>query len=242
MRLLRAFFVALLTAIVGCVLAFFVGDYLTTLAHVPEMEGQRGMTVVFLCVPLGVLAGLVIGIVSSILVRRRGVAGFLVSEGWSLLIVCGLAGLLVGVPYLLSDKPPRIGGKDLSLEFELRVPPQFSIPDTPSGDSVRVSLYSGNRETTFAFIDWASIKRAPEGAIIPGHVQLLDHNPARSLFAVVGNDPMAGQFITLKLPSNPRHEDEQWSDWIHATQQANLGPIPEEAQFTARYRVQPVGD
>ena len=37
MRLLRAFFVALLTAVVGCVLAFFVGDYLTKLAHVPEM-------------------------------------------------------------------------------------------------------------------------------------------------------------------------------------------------------------
>ena len=57
MRLLRAFFVALLTAVVGCVLAFFVGDYLTRLAHVPEMEGQRGMTVIFLCVPLGILAG-----------------------------------------------------------------------------------------------------------------------------------------------------------------------------------------
>jgi hypothetical protein len=53
---------------------------------------------------------------------------------------------------------------------------------------------------------------------------------------------MAGQFITLKLPSNPRPEDEQWSDWIHATQQANLGPIPEAARFSARHRVQPVGD
>ena len=105
-----------------------------------------------------------------------------------------------------------------------------------------MSLYSGNRETTYAFIDWASIERAPEGAIIPGRVQLLDHNPARSLFAVVGNDPMAGQFITLKLPSNPRPEDEQWSDWIRATQHANLGPVPEAAQFSARYRVRPVSD
>ena len=41
MRFLRAFFIALFTAVVGCVLAFFVGDYLTKLAHVPEMEGQR---------------------------------------------------------------------------------------------------------------------------------------------------------------------------------------------------------
>ncbi|PYJ30683.1 MAG: hypothetical protein DME90_02375 [Verrucomicrobia bacterium] len=124
----------------------------------------------------------------------------------------------------------------------MRVPSQFSIPDTPSGDTVRVSLYSAKRETTHAFIDWASIKRAPEGAIIPGRVYLLDHNPARSLFAVVGNDPMAGQFVTLKLPANPRLEDGQWSDWIHATQQANLGPIPDTARFSARYRVQPVSD
>ena len=207
-----------------------------------NMEGGRGMFVVFVCAPLGILVGFVIGIVSSLLVRRQGAAGFFIAQGWSLLIVCGLAGLLVGVPYLLSDKPPRIGGRELSLEFELRVPAQFSIPDTPSGDSVRVSLYSGNRETTYAFIDWASIKRAPEGAIIPGRVHLLDHNPARSLFAVVGNDPMAGQFITLKLPSNPRPEDEQWSDWIGATQLGNLGPIPEAARFSARYRVQPVSD
>ena len=242
MRFLRAFFVALLTAIVGCVLAFFVGDYLTKLGHMSNMEGGRGMFVVFACAPLGILTGLVIGIISSVLVRPQGAAGFFIAQGWSLLIVCALAGLLVGVPYLLSDKPPRIGGKGLSLEFELRVPQQFSIPDTPSGDSIRVSLYTGNRETTYAFIDWASIKRAPEGAIIPGRVQLLDHNPARSLFAVVGNDPMAGQFITLKLPSNPRPEDEQWSDWIRATQHANLGPVPEAAQFSARYRVRPVSD
>jgi hypothetical protein len=237
MRFLRAFLVALLTAIVGCVLAFFVGDYLTRLGHMSNMEGGRGMFVVFVCAPLGILVGFVIGIVSSLLIPRQGAVGFFIAQGWSLLIVCALAGLLVGVPYLLSDKPPRIGGKELSLEFELRVPQAFSIPDTPSGDSVRVNLYSGNRETTYAFINWASIKRAPEGAIIPGRVDLLDRNPARSLFAVVGNDPMAGQFITLKLPSNPRLEDEQWSDWIHATPQANLGPIPEPAQFSARYRV-----
>ena len=205
-----------------------------------NMEGGRGMFVVFLCAPLGIFVGFVIGIVSSLLVRRQGAAGFFIAQGWSLLIVCAVTGLVVGVPYLLSDKPPRLGGKELSLEFELRVPPQFSIPDTPSGDSVRVSLYSGNCETAYAFVDWASIKRAPEGTIIPGRVRLLAHNPARSLFAVVGNDPMAGQFITLKLPSNPDPEDEQWSDWTTATQLASLGPIPEAARFSARYRVQPV--
>lgn len=82
MRFLRASIIALFTASVGCLLAFFVGDYLTRLAHVPEMEGQRGMTVVFLCAPLGILVGLVIGIVAAILVRRQEFAGFLIAQGW----------------------------------------------------------------------------------------------------------------------------------------------------------------
>src|SRR5215475_13926614 len=113
MRVLRALLVALLTAFAGCILAFFVGDYLTKLAHVPEMEGQRGMTVLFLCVPLGILTGLVIGTISSVVVQRRGSTGFLIAFGWSLLMICGVAGLLGGISYLLSDKPPEIGGKFL---------------------------------------------------------------------------------------------------------------------------------
>ena len=96
-----------------------------------NMEGGRGMFVVFLCVPLGILVGLVIGIISSILVRREGLAGFLVAQSWSLLIVCGLASLLAGVPYLLSDKPPTIDGKHLELQFELALQQHSKFQTSP---------------------------------------------------------------------------------------------------------------
>jgi membrane protein YqaA with SNARE-associated domain len=107
MPVLRAVFIALITAFVGGVLAFLVGDYLTKLAQVPEMEGQRGMTVFFLCVPVGIFAGLVIGTVSAIAVRRQGFTAFFIAQGWSLLVVCGLATLLGGVPYFLSGNLRR---------------------------------------------------------------------------------------------------------------------------------------
>jgi hypothetical protein len=242
MRVLRALFIALFTAFVGCLLAFFVGDYLTRLAHVPEMEGQRGMTVVFLCAPLGILAGLVIGIISAVLVRRQGLAGFVIAQGWSLLIVCGLAGLLVGVPYVLSDKPPRIDGKQLELQFELRAPPTFQIPDQPGGDSIRVALYTDNRQSHYAFIDWNGITRDAEHATVPGHVPLLTHSKTRSLLASIGNEPVASQFIELKIPPAPRKEDEAWSDWIFATQRADLSPVSEPERMALRYRVHPVND
>ena len=241
MRFLRAFFIALFTAFVGCLLAFFVGDYLTRLAHVPEMEGQRGMTVVFLCAPLGILAGLFIGIISSILVRRQGLAGFVIAQSWSLVIVCGLAGLLVGVPYVLSDKPPRIDGKQLELQFELRAPATIKIPEKPNGYSIRVSLYDDNRQSRFAFIDWSAITKDAKHITIPGNVPLLTHSKARSLLAAIGNEPAESQFVELKnLPPAPRKEDEAWSEWIFAVERADLTPIAGPERFAIRYRVYPI--
>ena len=237
MRFLRVFFIAFFTAVLGCVLALFVGDYLTKLAHVSEMEGQRGMMVVFLCGPLGILAGLVIGVIASILVRRQGPAGFLIAQAWSLLIVCGVAGLLGGVPYVLSDKPPRIDGKQLKLQFELRTPATFQIPDRPDGYSIRVSLYIDNQQSRFAFLDWSGITRDAEHLTIPGNVPLLTHSRSRSLLASIGDEPAGSQFIELKIPPTPTREDETWSDWIFATQRADLSPVPEPERFAARYRV-----
>jgi hypothetical protein len=240
MRVLRAVFIALLTAFAGCLLAFFVGDYLTRLAHMSNMEGGRGMFVVFVCAPLGILVGLVIGIISSILVRREGLAGFVIAQGWSLLIVCGVASLLAGVPYLLSDKPPTIDGKHLELQFELRAPAAFKIPDQPDGYSVRVSLYTDSQQSRVAFIDWNSIQKDTEHVTIPGNVPLLTHSKTRSLLASIGNEPVASQFIELRIPPAPRKEDETWSDWIFATQRADLSPVSEPERMALRYRVRPV--
>src|SRR5215472_11191451 len=241
MRVVRALAIALLTAFAGCILAVFVGDYLTKLAHVPEMEGQRGMTVFLLCVPLGILAGLVIGLIASVVVRRQGPAGFFITLGWSLLIICGIACLLGGVPYLLSDKPPQIDGKHLELEFELRVPATLKIPEQPDGYSIRVSLYTDNRQSGFAFIDWNGITKNAEHVTIPGNVPLLTHSKSRSLLASIGNEPAVSQFLELKsLPPAPRKEEEAWSDWIFATQRADLTVIPDSERFAIRYRVHPI--
>ena len=152
-------------------------------------------------------------------------------------ILAALAGLLVGVPYLLSDKPPRIDGKRLELQFELRAPATVQIPDQPDGYSIRVSLYTDNRQSRFAFIDWSAITKDAEHITIPGNVPLLTHNKTRSLLASIGNEPAGSQFIELKIPPSPTKQDETWSEWIFATQRADLSPVPEPDRFAARFRV-----
>lgn len=240
MRFLCVTAVAILTAVVGCVLGAIVGDYLTRLAQVTEMEGQRGMMVIFVCAPLGILVGLISGAAAALLNRRPGFAGFLRAQGWALLTVLLLAGLLFGIPYLLSDKPPRLGGKQLELQFELRAPATIQIPDQPDGYSIRVSLYTDNRQSRFGFIDWQSIRRESGHVIIPGRLPLLTHSRSRSLLASIGDAVEASQFLELKLPPAPGEQDKEWSDWITATQRADLSPVPESERFAVRYRVQPM--
>ena len=242
MRALRAFFVALLTAVAGCILAFPIGDYLTRLAQVSDFEGGRGYMLIFVCAPIGIVVGFIVGIVSSLLIHRRGTSGFFIALSWSLLTACIFAGLLVAVPYALSDKPPRIHGKRLQLQFQVRAPATVKIPDQPDGYSIRVGLYIDGRESRFAFIDWNSITRDSEHVTISGNVPLLTHSRSRSLLALIGNTVEASQFIELELPSNPREQDEKWSDWIVAKERADLSPVPESERFSARYRVQSIED
>ena len=155
---------------------------------------------VFVCGPLGIIAGLVVGVIVGICTKRAGFAGFLTAQGLSILIVGAIAGFLTGIIYLGSDKPPKIDGKRLTLDFELRVPASVKIPEQPDGFAIRVSLYANNRDNRFAFIDWNSIVRQPDQITIPGHADLMTHSANRSLMASVGNEPSGTQFLEVKFP------------------------------------------
>jgi hypothetical protein len=237
MRVLRIILVAFITAVAGCVLALFAGDYITRLLGVSDFEGQRGYAVVFLCAPLGLIIGFAVGLFVAILTKRAGFVGFLSAQGLSLLIIGMIAGFLTGLIYLGTDKPPKIDGRLLTLDFELRVPATVKIPEQPDEYAVRVSLYESNRQNRYGTIDWNSIVRGPDQTTISGTADLLTHSSNRSLLASVGNEPTGSQFFDVKIPSSPRQEDERWSDWIVAVQRADLTPIPEGERFSIRYRV-----
>src|SRR5438552_3940937 len=113
MRILRAFAIALITAVFGMFLAIFASDYLTKLYRVSDMEGQRGMTVVFLFGPLGIIVGFVIGIIVALSARWPGFIGFVKAQGFSILVAIALTGVVSGVCWVGADHPPKIGGKNL---------------------------------------------------------------------------------------------------------------------------------
>jgi hypothetical protein len=238
MRLLRAFAIAFMTALAGMFIAIFAGDYLTRLYRVSDFEGQRGYAVIFLCAPLGIIAGFIAGLVVALRSRRPGLIGFLATQGLSILLTCILAGLLTGILYLAADKPPTIDGKQLTLDFELRIPPTIQLPNPLNEYSLHASLYSNDKDNRYIAIDPKTLLRSSSGYVtISGTVALLTHSANRSLLASVEGQQGASEFIQLNLPAAPRNENEMWSDWILATQRADLTPVPEAERISVRYRV-----
>jgi hypothetical protein len=241
MRYLRAFAIAVITALVGMFLAIFASDYLTRLYHVSDMEGQRGMAVIFLFAPLGLVVGFVIGIIAALRTRWFGFVGFIKTQGLSILIVIAIASAVSGFLWLGADKPPKIDGKELVLEFELKIPPAIQIPEELNDDTIRASLYAENKYNRHGSIDLKSLRKQDNYVIVSGTAALMSHSANRSLLALVGNEPGASQFIDLKtLPAAPRKENETWSGWTLATQRADLTPVPDTERIAVRYRVRPV--
>jgi hypothetical protein len=237
MRVLRVLLIVCITAAAGLVLGAVVGDYITRALHVSEMEGGRGMMVIFICAPLGGLVGAAIGLVVSLLIRQPGAAGFFKAQGVSLLAACAIAGFLWGIFYLGMDKPPLIDGKHLTLDFELRLPASVKIPEQPDGHAIRVSLYETRNENRYGFIDWNSIVRQPDQITISGHSNLMAHSSDRSLLVSIGDESTAPQMFEVRIPPAPRKENEVWSQWITATKRGDLSPVPEPERFSLRYRV-----
>ena len=98
MRFVRAFGIALITAVAGGFIAIVAADYLTKLYHVSDMEGQRAMAVVFLFGPLGLTVGFVIGLIVALRSGRGGFLGFLRAQGLSILWTVALAGVVSAWP------------------------------------------------------------------------------------------------------------------------------------------------
>jgi len=238
MKALRVIAIALLTAIAGAVLSIAASLYLTELYHVSDFEGGRGMLIFFALAPLGFIVGLVIGLIVALLSRGTGFSGFAKAQGIAFGIIISLSAIVSGILYLAADHPPTLDGKSLVLEFELKIPPTLNLPAKPSVQTLHASLYANDRDNRYALLDYDKIATRDGFVFVFGKASLLSQTFNRDLLVSIESEA-ASQFIKLKLRAKPTKEDEAWSDWMTATERADLSPVPETDRIAVHYRVQP---
>jgi MFS family permease len=238
-KALRVIAIALLTAIAGAVLSIAASLYLTELYHVSDFEGGRGMLIFFALAPLGFIVGLIIGLIVALFSRGMGFVGFAKAEGIALGITVSLAAIVSGILYLAADHPPTLDGKSLALEFELKIPPTLNLAAQPSVQTLHASLYANDRDNRYALLDYDKIATRDGFVFVPGKASLLSQTFNRDLLVSIESEGGASQFIKLKLRAKPTKKDEEWSDWMTATERGDLTPVPETERIGVRYRVQP---
>lgn len=236
MRLFFVGFIGVLCAAVGTLLAFLLGEMAAEAHHVSNFEGGRGYLLVFLVAPAGLLAGLAVGVVAALLLAKGGGLSFLKALGAGLAGTALLVGGVAGAFLLSAPRVPRLDGRALKLEFEIRLPAGKTLPDSLKEAGFTASLYSSSKDNRFTDVAFDRVGPREGRLVIPGSIELATQNGGRTLLAGVNFEE--SQVFHLPLAARPTPADEAWCDWLRADQYTRLTPAlaPADA-WELRYRV-----
>lgn len=209
--------------------------------HVTSFEGASGYFVVGLAL-VGMVGGFVIGLAWARAVAAATPApGFRRALGFALLTTTGILALITGVVWLSADFPPRIDGKELVMDVEVRFPANLPLP-TPSeaagyGWHVTLTADGGSRPQRLGPLRVQEAVQAEGRWVVPATVFLHTSDPGKSLGIGLGN--RESQFFRPSLPGRPTREHMVgWSPWLTEPTSGSLKPVPPADAVAVRYRVQ----
>jgi len=237
MSWIASVFIAALTGTLALFVAGFIGALTARWFHISTFEGGAGYHALAIAV-LGGVVGVLLGFIISRFAGGPAALGFFKGLGcaWGAVLLIGAVS--TGICFLLGDISPKIDGKYLDLEVEIKL---------PAGDTNFVAGTTTNASVTFGSIvnhvQRASRKRDVDlnearqengRWIIPGAVNLFTMRGKRSISLYFGENYAAG--FLVPLPARPGKQYQEWSDW---------GPRPKqgawpESNASYRFRVRPI--
>lgn len=227
----------LLTALFAGIAAGFVAELCAQWSRVGNAEGARGFYVLFRILG-GAVAGFFIGLVCAQLAPAGNGNPFLRGLALSAAVVSGGLLVITLVAYLQADLPPRLNGRRLELEVELRLPP--AAPGRPEPDLQPMVTLHGASSGACSWTTASSnvVTDAAGRRILPAILGLASSHPRKVMLVSWS----AGPTLTypLPLPARPGDADFRWSDWLNPAETAT--PSPETRPDAAdarqlRYRV-----
>ena len=230
-------FVAVVTGAIAALATFFAGAAVIRLAEMNNFAGLRTERLVFYVVPGVALAAGLLGALCALPLRRRLLQTMATTSSGSVGAIM-LAGCIV---YMIADKPPKEGGQPLVLDFEIRVPASLASPDQVATEGFFAPIFETPDAHWHTHVDLKRVVRTGSDTIIPGHARLRSSR-STNRYVLVALGPAGGQWqrVYLPLPGPPPVQDE-WSDWIAATEDSHAEELRGADRTTLRYRVQ-IGD
>ncbi len=237
MSWIASVFIAFLTGTLALFVAGFIGSLTARWFHISSFEGGAGYHALAIAI-LGGMAGVLLGFIISRFAGGPSALGFFKGLGfaWSAVLVIGA--ISTGISFLLADISPKIDGKYLDLEVEIKLP--AADTNFVAGVTTNATLSLGStvnhvqRASRKSEVDLKEARQENGRWIIPGSVHIFTMRGKRSISLYFADKYVTG-FI-VPLPARPGKEFEQWSDWLPRPKE---GTWP-ETNPSYRFRVQPI--
>lgn len=201
---------AVVAAIVGCLLAFYIGEKCVTWYRISSFEGSSGYAVVFMAFG-GLLAGFLVGLAVS---KSFG-TGFLHGTGLALAAVAAISGVVYLLARLGGDVPPEINGDNLHLQVEMRMAPgwQPSHLARAGQNYCLLTSLAGNqrRRPRYGTLDFENATQQDGRWIVPCQVPI--HSTRSPLLVGVQLGKKTELEFVSPLPAQPTAANEQWTAW-----------------------------
>lgn len=239
MRWFLYLLISIPAGLLGLVGGGFVADLSMRWFRVSNFEGSAGYAAILVALLCGI-ASFILSVAITACLTPQGGAGYLKAFGVStgVLTVLLLAG--TGICWLLADIPPKIDGRPLTLEFELRLPVGAEQPKTGDENDSSLELHSVVNHVSRASTDGTlrpKDARQENGRwIVPGEVSVFTMRGLRSLDIKLNGKEVPGYIVPL--PARPGREFLEWSEW-GPRPQPPLPPWP-DSKASYRFRVQKI--
>ena len=205
-----AIVVALLTAVVTAIVAIPVATYVAQANGVNDQDGGRSMAIFFFLAPVAFVAGLLLGLLGTYLMHATEWAQFLKASGASVGIAMIVIFAIAGFFMLQAPITPEEGGSPLVLQVEVYIPME-RVPAIPDElDPMRMSLYAGPRDNSFASIDTALNRTENGKLIVTGHAGLNSTSASRILSFNIDESTWLALY-DLPIAATPSGKDSVWS-------------------------------
>jgi hypothetical protein len=232
--------VAFITAVAGCLGAGFLADVCVGWYRITGREGASGYFVIFMGL-LGLVAGFVVGLVCARVVAAGAQPGFLKGLGLALAVAAGILAVIAALAWLGAEFPPRLEGRLLAVEVEVRLPPGRERPVAREEQiyswHVTITADSAGRRQSLEPLRTQDAAQVDGRWILPTTVDLETTDPGKSLGVKLGGETQT-QYFRMTLAGHPTRRDFEWSGWLTQATWGDLSPVPAAEACEVRYRVQ----
>ena len=208
---LLSFLSAVIAAVAGCALAFYIGEKCVTWYRISSFEGGSGYAVVFMA-----FGGLIAGFLVGFTVAKSFGTGFLHGTGLALAAVAAISGVVYALARMGGDVPPELNGDTIHLQVEMRMPPGWQpshLAQAGQNDCFLTSLGGGNqrRRPRYGNIEFKEAIQQDGRWIVPCDIPI--HSTRSPLLVGLQLGKKTDLEFVSPLPSQPTAANEQWTAW-----------------------------